>query len=97
MWMAVQNKLTTQDKIAVWKPNEILECALSNQCPDSHNHLFFNCPYSSNVGIVWASVALFFPYHGFSHWVLLDRVLRRQTCPNCYFWHSVVGWFGMIA
>ncbi|GJU37824.1 RNA-directed DNA polymerase, eukaryota, reverse transcriptase zinc-binding domain protein [Tanacetum coccineum] len=55
--MAVQNKLMTRDKIDVWKPNEILECALCSQCPDSHNHLIFNCPYSSKVWSLMQNLA----------------------------------------
>ncbi|GJZ05977.1 reverse transcriptase zinc-binding domain-containing protein, partial [Tanacetum coccineum] len=53
LWMAVQNMLMTQDKIVIWKPNEIMKCTLCNQCPDSHSHLFFACPYSN---IVWSEM-----------------------------------------
>nr|GEX45971.1 hypothetical protein [Tanacetum cinerariifolium] len=47
LWMAVQEKLLTQDRILKWKPNEILECALCGKCNDSHEHLFFQCTYSA--------------------------------------------------
>nr|GEX45972.1 hypothetical protein [Tanacetum cinerariifolium] len=47
LWMAVQEKLLTQDRILKWKPNEILECALCGKCSDSHEHLFFQCTYSA--------------------------------------------------
>nr|GEZ17200.1 reverse transcriptase zinc-binding domain-containing protein [Tanacetum cinerariifolium] len=50
LWMAIQNRLMTQDRVAVWKPNEPMKCVLCDQCPDSHDHLFFACSYSS---LVW--------------------------------------------
>ena len=49
LWMAVQERLMTQDKIAKWRMNEVLECTLCKKCMDSHEHLFFNCEYSSAV------------------------------------------------
>ncbi|GJW54812.1 reverse transcriptase zinc-binding domain-containing protein [Tanacetum coccineum] len=50
LWMAIQNRLMTQDRVVVWKPNEHMKCVLCDQCPDSHDHLFFACLYSS---LVW--------------------------------------------
>nr|GEW98674.1 retrovirus-related Pol polyprotein from transposon TNT 1-94 [Tanacetum cinerariifolium] len=50
LWMAIQNRLMTQDRVAVWKPNEPMKCVLCDQFPDSHDHLFFACSYSS---LVW--------------------------------------------
>jgi hypothetical protein len=53
MWMAVQEKLLTQDKIMKWKPNEILKCTLCEGNNDSHSHLFFKCKYSAEI---WRSL-----------------------------------------
>ncbi|GKA46438.1 RNA-directed DNA polymerase, eukaryota, reverse transcriptase zinc-binding domain protein [Tanacetum coccineum] len=50
LWMAVQGRLMTQDKIVIWKPNEDMECALCKQCLDSDEHLFFLCSYTN---VVW--------------------------------------------
>lgn len=49
MWMAMQERLMTQDKLARWRPNEIMECTLCKQCMESHKHLFFQCDYSKAV------------------------------------------------
>ncbi|GJY36083.1 NIN-like protein [Tanacetum coccineum] len=49
LWMALQNRLNTQDRIAVWKPNDVMHCVFCNQCLDSIEHLFFKCKYSKNV------------------------------------------------
>ena len=51
MWLAVHNKLLTQDRILIWKPNEDLKCALCNKCPDFHSHLFFSCEYGQEIWI----------------------------------------------
>ncbi|GKC61478.1 reverse transcriptase zinc-binding domain-containing protein [Tanacetum coccineum] len=49
LWMAVQERLLTQDKIMKWKPNDTLVCALCEHCNDSHEHLLFQCQYSAKV------------------------------------------------
>ncbi|GKA86411.1 RNA-directed DNA polymerase, eukaryota, reverse transcriptase zinc-binding domain protein [Tanacetum coccineum] len=48
-WLAIQERLMTQDKIKIWKPNEDLKCSLCNSCIDSHDHLFFTCEFSKEV------------------------------------------------
>ncbi|GKC49040.1 RNA-directed DNA polymerase, eukaryota, reverse transcriptase zinc-binding domain protein [Tanacetum coccineum] len=37
------------DRILSWNPDAELKCPLSKKCPDSHNHLFFQCDYSMKV------------------------------------------------
>ncbi|GJY47212.1 RNA-directed DNA polymerase, eukaryota, reverse transcriptase zinc-binding domain protein [Tanacetum coccineum] len=49
LWMAVQNKLSTQDRIAAWKTNEKMECVFCKECLDSMEHLFFQCNYTKHV------------------------------------------------
>ncbi|GKB53018.1 RNA-directed DNA polymerase, eukaryota, reverse transcriptase zinc-binding domain protein, partial [Tanacetum coccineum] len=51
VWLAVQNKLTTQDKIKQWGSYDVMCCALCRRDLDSHSYLFFECDYSKN-GIV---------------------------------------------
>ncbi|GJS50336.1 reverse transcriptase zinc-binding domain-containing protein [Tanacetum coccineum] len=46
VWLAVQNKLTTQDKIKQWGSYDVMCCALCRRDLDSHSHLFFECDYS---------------------------------------------------
>ncbi|GJV80073.1 RNA-directed DNA polymerase, eukaryota, reverse transcriptase zinc-binding domain protein [Tanacetum coccineum] len=52
-WLAMQRRLMTQDKVMLWKPNDVLKCALCNKCSDSHNHLFFTCDFSK---VVWTDL-----------------------------------------
>ncbi|XP_071728519.1 uncharacterized protein [Rutidosis leptorrhynchoides] len=51
VWLVLREKLKTQDKLQTWEVNDtqILLCSLCNSCPDSHNHLFFDCPFSNEV------------------------------------------------
>ena len=49
LWMAVNGKLLTQDKMAKWSMGVLL-CPLCSKCPDSHDHLFFKCEFSK---IIW--------------------------------------------
>ncbi|GJR74564.1 RNA-directed DNA polymerase, eukaryota, reverse transcriptase zinc-binding domain protein [Tanacetum coccineum] len=49
VWMAVQGRLTTQEWLMKWYPEKQLSCSLCGTCPDSLNHVFFDCHYSSKV------------------------------------------------
>ncbi|GKB12041.1 RNA-directed DNA polymerase, eukaryota, reverse transcriptase zinc-binding domain protein [Tanacetum coccineum] len=53
LWMAIKNKLSTQDKLARWYPNNTYCCSLCKKGVDSHDHLFFNYDYSKSF---WAKV-----------------------------------------
>ncbi|GJR84403.1 reverse transcriptase zinc-binding domain-containing protein [Tanacetum coccineum] len=50
LWLAVLNKLTTQDKIKKWGSYDVMCCPLCKQDSDSHGHLFFECEYSK---VLW--------------------------------------------
>ncbi|KAJ0855829.1 putative RNA-directed DNA polymerase transcription factor bZIP family [Helianthus annuus] len=43
IWLAFKYRLLTQDRLLNWGYEGELKCALCNRCPDSHNHLFFEC------------------------------------------------------
>jgi hypothetical protein len=57
LWLVMRRRLRTQDRI---RPNDpsigTLLCPLCNSQPDSHDHLFFECLYSSQV---WDSLKVF--------------------------------------
>ncbi|GJY23650.1 reverse transcriptase domain, reverse transcriptase zinc-binding domain protein [Tanacetum coccineum] len=48
-WMAVQGRLSTQDRLKKWYPEKQLTCPLCEKCPDSLNHIFFECCYAIQV------------------------------------------------
>nr|GEY32967.1 hypothetical protein [Tanacetum cinerariifolium] len=49
IWLAIQKKLMTHDKMLVWRPNEDFKCVVCKKCSDSHNHLFFTFEFSKEI------------------------------------------------
>ncbi|GKD64554.1 reverse transcriptase zinc-binding domain-containing protein [Tanacetum coccineum] len=52
LWMAIQRKLMTQDRM-IWTQTDSLKCFLCSRCNDSHDHLFFDCNFSK---MVWGKI-----------------------------------------
>ena len=48
LWLAVQFRLSTQDRIFKFTPGP-LACVLCHSQLETHDHLFFACPYSTFV------------------------------------------------
>ena len=55
LWLAIQNRLVTQDKIRKWGYYHMMVCSLCLEDMDSHKHLFFKCKYAR---MFWAKVCL---------------------------------------
>ncbi|GKA41820.1 reverse transcriptase domain, reverse transcriptase zinc-binding domain protein [Tanacetum coccineum] len=58
LWLVIQKKLKTQDRLKQWDVSptadlNLSRCPLCDLVPDSHDHLFFHCPLSSQV---WSKV-----------------------------------------
>ncbi|GJW67965.1 RNA-directed DNA polymerase, eukaryota, reverse transcriptase zinc-binding domain protein [Tanacetum coccineum] len=53
VWLAIEGKLTTQDKIRQWGSWDVMCCALCKNDAESHSHLFFECEYSKTF---WSKV-----------------------------------------
>ncbi|GJY65266.1 sodium/hydrogen exchanger 6 [Tanacetum coccineum] len=58
MLLVIQQKLKTQDRLLQWDVGpsidlNLLKCPLCDLVPDSHDHLFFECSFSSQV---WSKV-----------------------------------------
>ncbi|GJZ24146.1 hypothetical protein Tco_0561605 [Tanacetum coccineum] len=61
LWLVIQRKLKTQDKLRQWDVSSntnlnLLQCPLCERQPDSHDHLFFECIFSLHV---WHQVQSF--------------------------------------
>ncbi|XP_071714993.1 uncharacterized protein [Rutidosis leptorrhynchoides] len=85
MWLVVKEKLKTQDRLKAWDigtaQNMNALCALCNVQQDSHDHLFFECPFSNQV---WSLVKQFIPLQIASYkWrdilSLLTGVAKRRV------------------
>ena len=57
LWLAVQGKLLTQDRMVNWNVTGNLVCGLCNSRSDSHEHLFFQCPFANKVWKVMGKMA----------------------------------------
>lgn len=49
MWIALRNRLTTRDKLLSWGMNVPAGCLLCGAGTETRNHIFFQCPFSSEV------------------------------------------------
>lgn len=49
LWLAIQDRLATLDRLLSWGVIANANCVLCNQCIESRDHLFFNCLFSSKV------------------------------------------------
>jgi hypothetical protein len=52
LWVACHKRHPTQDRILSWSTDPPdFRCSLCRVCMDSHDHLFFECPYSLEVWV----------------------------------------------
>ncbi|GJR10310.1 uncharacterized mitochondrial protein-like protein [Tanacetum coccineum] len=79
LWMAIQNRLMTRDRVVVWKPNEPMKCVLCDLCPDSHDHLFFACSYSS---LVWNEMLKTLSKRIISDWNNIVEEISKMKANN---------------
>ncbi|KAJ9535674.1 hypothetical protein OSB04_un001171 [Centaurea solstitialis] len=80
MWTACLGRLPTQDHLSIWKENPPdLICSLCECCMDSHDHLFFACPYSKEV---WRRIKREVGLHGFPEsWASIMDLLNQGRGP----------------
>ncbi|GJU03985.1 zinc finger, CCHC-type containing protein [Tanacetum coccineum] len=53
LWMAIHERLQTQDRVFQWNNDASMRCFLCKQTMDSHDHLFVQCTYAEEV---WKNV-----------------------------------------
>ncbi|XP_056688135.1 uncharacterized protein [Spinacia oleracea] len=49
VWLAVQNRLATKDRLIKWNMPVVSTCSLCDQHDEDLSHLFFSCKYSAEV------------------------------------------------
>ncbi|KAL9840234.1 putative RNA-directed DNA polymerase [Arabidopsis thaliana] len=49
LWLTVQNRLSTGDRIKAWNSGQLVTCTLCNNAEETRDHLFFSCQYTSYV------------------------------------------------
>ncbi|GJX20498.1 protein LAZ1 [Tanacetum coccineum] len=65
LWLVMRHGLKTHDKMRQWDVRgdtdlNLLRCALCDNCPDSHTHLFFECTFSAKVWSYVRDLAAYF-------------------------------------
>ena len=49
VWLAVQNKLSTQDKLLKWGLINSMSCVFCRVDVEDRNHLFFDCQFTAGI------------------------------------------------
>ncbi|KAH0780943.1 hypothetical protein KY290_000541 [Solanum tuberosum] len=64
-YLALQKRLLTRDRLVAWGCVEEVMCVLCEADNESHNHLFFQCMFTTQV---WQKIL---------HWLNIQREARR--------------------
>ncbi|CAL9232954.1 unnamed protein product, partial [Arabidopsis halleri] len=54
VWLAARNRLSTGDRMLQWNRGASVTCSFCNNAPESRDHLFFACSYTSQI---WKALA----------------------------------------
>lgn len=46
LWLAIRKRLPTRDRLISWGMSVLENCPLCNSSQETHDHLFFSCPFS---------------------------------------------------
>ncbi|KAG7540795.1 Endonuclease/exonuclease/phosphatase superfamily [Arabidopsis thaliana x Arabidopsis arenosa] len=81
-WIAIQNRLATGDRLLRWNVGANGSCAFCGEGVETRNHLFFSCPYSSQV---WDALSRGILDHRFTtSWESLLSILTVSTTPRLH-------------
>jgi hypothetical protein len=81
-WVAIQNRLYTEDRLVMFGTKSISCCSFCNGS-ESHNHLFFNCPFTSQVwDQVLGLINVSWSARAWSCWIDHISTIRGRTLKN---------------
>ncbi|XP_024006531.1 uncharacterized protein LOC112083039 [Eutrema salsugineum] len=87
VWLAVQNRLSTGDRMVVWNANVSATCSFCHVNIETRNHLFFTCSYSKKV---WESLARGILCNELTtDWDSLVQIISRVTEQGKEFYYPV--------
>ncbi|GJZ49052.1 RNA-directed DNA polymerase, eukaryota [Tanacetum coccineum] len=90
LWLAIQKKLKTQDKMAGWLNVNDLKFSLCNLVQDDHNHLFFSCMFSSKL----KQASNDFIINGRVTWIEIKGIPLKMWSENTF--NRISSIWGMI-
>ncbi|GJU26932.1 RNA-directed DNA polymerase, eukaryota, reverse transcriptase zinc-binding domain protein, partial [Tanacetum coccineum] len=77
LWMAIQDRLNTQERIVVWSLDDGMKCVFCKQCMDSFKHLFFTCDFTLKV---WKELQRLLSVNMSFNWIEIMEELKKL--PN---------------
>ncbi|GJZ05399.1 RNA-directed DNA polymerase, eukaryota, reverse transcriptase zinc-binding domain protein [Tanacetum coccineum] len=77
LWMAIQDRLNTQEMIVVWSLDDGMKCVFYKQCMDSVKHLFFTCDFTLKV---WKDLQRLLSVNMSFNWIEIMEELKKL--PN---------------
>nr|GEZ71967.1 hypothetical protein [Tanacetum cinerariifolium] len=77
LWLAILGRLSTQDILAKWYPGRMDLCAFCEECPDSHEQLFFKCKYAEKV---WKEIKKRYFDSLSDNW---GEIVNQMSCLPC--------------
>lgn len=87
-WMALLGRLATKDRLHKWGGLTSDQCVLCFAAEETHDHLFFQCPFSTQL---WRSIqrghGAFYSATTLAQ--LVDRVRQSRYGSNTFFLHVV--------
>lgn len=75
-WLAIKGRLPSKDRLRSWGINVPETCVLCNSGLETHDHLFFECPFSAGIWLPFASRVRPAPpilLHTAATWTLLPQ------------------------
>ncbi|GKA59321.1 RNA-directed DNA polymerase, eukaryota, reverse transcriptase zinc-binding domain protein [Tanacetum coccineum] len=80
LWVAIKGRLKTLDRISRWVNTQSMVCYLCNQGLESHNHLFFSCPFSKRL---WERLKPLAKLEGISNdWACIISFISNKPATN---------------
>ncbi|KAL1200909.1 hypothetical protein V5N11_016537 [Cardamine amara subsp. amara] len=79
-WIAIHNRLATGDRLLRWNIGANGSCIFCGEGVETRDHLFFSCPYSSQI---WSALSRGLLGHRFtSRWEFLVPILTDSSIPR---------------
>lgn len=76
-WIAIHNRLATGDRLLKWNAGANGSCVFCGEGIETRNHMFFTCPFSSQI---WSTIAQgLLPIRFSTNWDSVIPLLTNHT------------------
>lgn len=81
-WLAIHNRLYTGDRLVLFGTIPVSCCSFCHGI-ESHDHLFFNCPFTSQVWTdILAHINVNWPSRSWANWINQVSSIRGKSLKN---------------